>query len=394
MNVAIAGRPYRSDAKHLYTLDAIRGIAALVVFCLHEFQAFPGLPHPHSGYLAVDLFFLLSGYVIAGAYDDRLRRGMTLGTFLSLRLIRLYPLYLIGFAIGVVRVVAQIQVGTKAPPVDAFALGSLLELVMLPTPMTIGWSFDTPFFVNPPAWSLFFELLANVCFAVFHKHLSKRVLLALLALSGVSLVWAGIAHGSLEIGNYWHTVPLSIPRVAFPFLLGVFINRHMPKLPSLHSAWTWPLTLAILPLLAWHPIGYQATYDLVLVMCVFPAVVYVGTAIQTNGLTTSVSKMAGELSYALYIVHMPLISLLLAVLRRVAPDWPLHAYAGPVVLLLSAAFALVLDRFYDRPVRRWLSRLIAPAGTQSPSVRSRDADADVSSHLTQAIAMRSRTRED
>lgn len=360
MTQTAASQPTPSATGHLYTLDAIRGMAALVVVCLHEFQAFAGLPHPHSGYLAVDLFFLLSGYVIASAYDGRLSTGMSLPTFLKLRLIRLYPLYLVGFAIGVVRVLTQFMAGTNPPPAQAFALGSLLELFMLPTPMTVGWKFDVLFFVNLPAWSLFFELLINIFYAAFHKHLSRRVLTMLLVLSGAGLIYAGLQHGSLEVGNYWHTVAECIPRVAFPFLLGALIFRCAPKLPALPSLWAWPLTLLVVPLLAWQPIGHQAVYDLVLVMVVFPILVCAGTAIQTRGLTTAVSKVAGEMSYALYIVHMPLLSLVLALLRRLAPDWHQQPYAGPAAIVLTAAFAWALDRFYDRPVRTWLNRIAMP----------------------------------
>lgn len=349
-----------SHSGHLYALDAIRGMAALMVVCLHEFQGFPGLPHPYSGYLAVDLFFLLSGYVIASAYDRRLASGMSFSTFLRLRLIRLYPLYLVGFTIGLVRVLAQFKMGTRPPPADAFALGSLMELFMLPTPMTIGWPFDALFFVNPPAWSLFFELLINIFYAVFHKHLSRRVLIVLLLVSGAGLIFVGTEHRSLEIGNYWHTVAMCIPRVAFPFLLGVFIFKHAPRLPTLHSFWAWPLTLLVVPLLAWQPLGYQDVYDLILVMCVFPTIVYVGAAIQTRGLTTSASRIAGEVSYAIYIVHMPLLAIVLAIFRRFGLDWPQHPYAGPLAILLTAMFALALDRFYDAPVRKWLTRMLMP----------------------------------
>lgn len=343
---------------HFYALDAIRGVAAVLVVCLHEFQAFAGVPHPFSGYLAVDLFFLLSGYVIASAYDRRLAAGMSFWTFLKLRLIRLYPLYFVGFAIGLARVLVQFRVGVHPPPTDAFAWGSVMELLMLPTPMTIGWQYDTLFFLNPPAWSLFFELLINIAFAAVHRYLSQRVLIALIILSGLGLIYIADQQRSLEVGNYWHTMATCAPRVAFPFLTGVWIFRHGPRLPRLSSAWAWPLTLLVVPLLAWHPLGYQDVYDIVLVMAVFPVVVWLGAAIRTQGLTTSASKVAGEVSYAIYIVHMPLFGLVLAVLRRVAPQWPQNLYAGPLAILLVAMFCLALDHFYDKPVRKWLARTL------------------------------------
>lgn len=336
----------------------MRGVAALMVVCLHEYPAFPGLPHPFSGYLAVDLFFLLSGYVIANAYDRRLASGMSLGTFLKLRLIRLYPLYFVGFTIGLARALVQLQAGMRPLSAEVLTLGSLMEIVMLPTPMTLGWQYDALFFMNPPAWSLFFEIVINLFFAAFHKHLSKRVLIALLTISGSSLIYTTSEYGSLDMGNYWHTMVSCIPRVAFPFLMGAFIFKHTPSLPKLPSFCAWPLSLIIVPLLAWNPIGYRIAYDLILAMCIFPLIVSVGASIQTRGLTTSASKIAGEMSYAIYIVHMPLLAMLLAIFRRFNVNWPQQLYAGPLTILLIALLALALDRFYDRPVRKWLSRAL------------------------------------
>lgn len=345
--------------RHFYALDAIRGVAAILVVCLHEYEAFSGLPRPFSGYLAVDLFFLLSGYVIASAYDRRLADGMSFSEFLKLRIIRLYPLYLIGFLIGLSRTLVQFQIGLRPPPTDGFAIGSMMELIMLPTPMTMDWQYDTLFFLNPPAWSLFFELLVNIFYALIYKHLSNKNLFILLIISGAALIFCVSQNKSLEIGNYWHTILWSAPRVIFPFFFGVWLHRQGPELPKLASVWAWPATLLIIPLMMWHPSGYQQSYDLIMVMCVFPAIVTFAAAIQTQGITTTACKTAGDISYAIYIVHMPLFGLLLAITRRLAPDWPKESYAGPLCIAAVALFCLALDRYYDKPVRKWLtSRLI------------------------------------
>lgn len=350
---------------HFYALDAMRGIAALMVVCLHEYQAFPGLPQPFSGYLAVDLFFLLSGYVVASAYDRHLASDMSFGTFLKLRLVRLYPLYFIGFAIGLTRALAQVLAGIQPLPTDTFVLGALMEFTILPTPMTIGWPHDALFFLNPPAWSLFFELLINAFFAAFHRHLSQRVLIALLIVSGSSLIYVASEYHSLNMGNYWHTVIMCVPRVAFPFLMGIFIFKHLPRLPNLPSFWAWPLSLLIVPLLAWNPTGYRVAYDLILAMGAFPIIVTVGAAIRTRGLTTRASKLAGEISYAIYIVHVPTLAMMATIYRRIGAGWGQPPYVGPLIILLATLLALALDRFYDKPVRTWLSRLVMPQRVMS-----------------------------
>ncbi len=81
-------------------LDGLRGVAALCVVQTHTQDLLLGDTLP-TAYLAVDLFFLLSGFVLAHAYEERLRQGMTLHRFMLARLVRLYPLYLAGIAIAV-----------------------------------------------------------------------------------------------------------------------------------------------------------------------------------------------------------------------------------------------------------------------------------------------------
>ncbi len=347
-----------SPPQHLHALDAIRGVAALVVVCLHEYEGFAGLPHPFTGHLAVDLFFLLSGLVIASAYDRRLATNMSVLSFVQTRLIRLYPLYLVGFLIGLVKVLVQFKVGVNPPPTDGFVMGTLMEAFLLPTPMTIGWRYDTLFFLNPPAWSLFFELLVNILFALCHRWLSKGVLTALLIVCGAALVYVAEQQGSLVVGNFWHSIIWCAPRVLFPFLLGVWIHRHAPPLPALPNGLTWLLCGAVVALLWWHPLGYRQAYELALVMVIFPLIVACGAAIRTSSWTTTFSDLAGRLSYAIYIVHLPLCMLILAICRKVAPTWPEQAWSGPVTIVGVSLLCLLLDRFYDAPVREWLKQRV------------------------------------
>ncbi len=350
-----AARPSATTASpHFHALDAIRGVAALIVVCLHEFEAFTGIPRPYSGHLAVDLFFLLSGFVVASAYDKRLAAGMPLMAFIKLRIVRLYPLYFVGFAIGLVKVLVQLKVGVRPPPLDDFGWTVWLEMAMLPTPMTMGWAYDPPYFLNPPAWSLFFELMINVLYAAFHRHLNQRVLWVLIGISGAFLLLLVDQYHGLEAGNMWHNVFWAIPRVAFAFLLGAWLFRHGPRLPALPSLSMWPIAALVVVLLSWQPAGHQGAYDLLLVSLGFPLLVMVGAAVRTTGLTTAISDVAGKLSYSLYIVHMPLFLLLLAIFRKLAPAWPQELYAGPLTIALVAGFCLLLDRYYDGRAREWL----------------------------------------
>jgi peptidoglycan/LPS O-acetylase OafA/YrhL len=344
--------------KHYFALDALRGVAAILVVILHETDGFAGLPNPRSGYLAVDLFFLLSGFVIASAYDKRLASGMSAWAFMKVRLIRLYPLYLLGFMIGFMRVLVQFKVGATPPPALPFAVGTLLELFMLPTPMTLHWSYDTPFFLNPPAWSLLYELIINLLFALTHRHLSRRNLVLALVIAGAGLVWVATYAGSLEVGNFWRSVIISPPRVAFPFLLGVLLHRTWPRVPSLGNAAAWLSMAVVLIVLSIDPGNGDArvVYDLAMVMLVFPVLLLLASGATLTGLTRRLASITGEMSYAVYIVHMPTFGLILAVLRRIAPDLHEQPAAGPAFVALVAGACLLADRVYDKPVRQWLTR--------------------------------------
>lgn len=354
-----------SRSRHYDALDALRGVAALLVVILHEHENLAGLPRPYSGYLAVDLFFLLSGFVIASAYDKRLADGMSVLAFLKVRLIRLYPLYLMGFAIGLVRMLIQFKIGSTPPPTGPFALGSLLELFLIPTPMTIDWSFDTLFYLNPPAWSLFYEIGINLLFAWLHPHLTRRTLNVLIVIMGALLIWVAFHAGSLEVGNFWRSLLLSVPRVAFPFLVGVWLHRASLRLPALGNGSTWCTMLAVVLVLSLNP-GQQwrAAYDLAMVILVFPTLLLVSSAAVLSGITQRIASITGEMSYAVYIVHMPTFGVILAVIRHAAPDLKSNTLSGPILVILVAIACLAADRFYDRPVRRWLTNYLKPSQRQ------------------------------
>jgi peptidoglycan/LPS O-acetylase OafA/YrhL len=351
-------RTAQAPHQHYFALDALRGVAALLIVTLHIHEGFNGLAKPGSAYLAVDLFFLLSGFVLACAYDKRLASGMSVLGFMKVRLIRLYPLYFLGLAIGLARTTVQFHGGTSLPPGTAFSANAVLALGLLPTPMTLSWSHDTLFFFNPPAWSLFYELLINLLFALLHRHLSKYVLIGAILFTGWGLIYLAHEEGSLNVGNFWHAIPFGFPRVAFPFLLGVLLHRTWPHVPSLGNAAAWLSMAVVLIVLSIDPGkgDTRVVYDLAMVMLVFPVLVLLASGATLTGLTRRLASITGEMSYAVYIVHMPTFGLILAVLRRIAPDLHEQPAAGPAFVALVAGACLLADRVYDKPVRQWLTR--------------------------------------
>ena len=160
-----------ADSKpHYALLDGLRGVAALIVIVYHVFECFSWSPAPH-GYLAVDFFFVLSGFVIGYAYDDRWGRSLTTRSFFRRRLIRLHPMVVMGAMIGAVCFVLQGSVKWDGQHVaTSFVLFALLmNMLMLPLP--VGARADVRgngelFPLNGPNWSLFFEYVGNILYAL------------------------------------------------------------------------------------------------------------------------------------------------------------------------------------------------------------------------------------
>ncbi len=353
----------RLPSGRFFALDAFRGVAAVIVVCLHNHGHFHGLPLPASGWLAVDLFFLLSGFVIAHAYDQRLAGAMTPRRFLQVRLIRLYPLYFLGLAIGAIDTLLIARPWSGAVPLRPFVEDIGLGFLLLPSPHTIGQSFDPTFPLNLPAWSLFFELVVNLVYAAVHRHLTTRRLVVLVIAAGVALVGTALAHGSSELGNYWHTFAAGIPRVAFSFFMGVLLHRLPLRWPALGAGWFAGLTLLLIGLLMLRP-GPGAVglgYDLLCILGIFPLLVLAGAAVRSGPSLQSLCAAAGDTSYAIYILHFTVTAAVLHRWSRLGPAIHESAVTGPAFIGLLLVGCYAVDRFYDAPVRRFLSSRLSPS---------------------------------
>ena len=190
-----------ADTKpHYALLDGLRGVAALLVVWYHVFEGYQfasgaaiiqGINH---GYLAVDFFFILSGFVIGYAYDDRWGKTLTLGKFFKRRLIRLHPMVVMGALIGFVMFILQGAVtwnGTPAP-IPAMMIALLCAMLMIPALPGGGYEVrgnGEMFPLNGPAWSLFFEYIGNILYALFIRRLSTRALAILAGILSILLLW-------------------------------------------------------------------------------------------------------------------------------------------------------------------------------------------------------------
>lgn len=338
-------------------LDGLRGVAALCVVFLHIFR-FTGEWRLPTAYLAVDLFFVLSGFVLAHAYERAFRRGLSPWLFMAQRFIRLYPLYLIGILLGIVVVALSIRFGSGGSALmwTWERLGRTLPyaLLMVPCP---PWLEDTMFPLNTIMWSIFFELLVNLLWALTWRWLeSTRTLVIVVALAAAGLIVTWNIWGVLNLGPTWASFMGGLARVLYSFPLGILLYRAYQrwKLPSLPVL---PLLLA-LPLLFLMPRGITA--ELFAVLFILPSIVLLAAHSRpAAGLAVACSYL-GEASYAIYVVHKKVYDLTYAAILKVlhirgeafAPWISLPFIAGLVVL------CILLNRLFDEPVRRVLSTAV------------------------------------
>lgn len=313
----------------------MRGVAAIVICQRHWALEFFGNNYFPGGYLAVDLFFLLSGFVLAHAYEAKLSDGFFRG-FVIARLIRLYPSYLIGLAM------AFIAIG-------AIPSRSMVVSALLFWPSPAGW-------VIGPAWTLTLELGANILYAAAFRYLTNRALLTIIVGGFVLLIALAVARGSLDQGWADGDLLAGVPRVMFAFPLGVLLWRWRFALPSTPEWLTWPAmvatSLALLSPLA-RVIGVPLS-DLFTVALLFPILVIVCSQTRPAGRSAALAAALGASSYTLYVIHAPTLRWLTQ-LHLSAAQSPYLVGWG--MLLGIVLLSLLIDRFYDEPFRQFLKRL-------------------------------------
>jgi peptidoglycan/LPS O-acetylase OafA/YrhL len=362
-HVAVA-RPAKTN--HQFgALDGLRGVAALSVVIHHYFLAPGGAPFVPSGYLAVDFFFLLSGFVISHAYESRLQAGaMSPLIFMRVRLIRLYPLYFLAAILSILFfALATLLLGATHPSRSELAVSFLFSLFFLPN--LLGVHFTTAAFpLNAPSWSLACEVGINAIYAATGRWLSTPVLIAVAALGAIDLIMAPHFGGDVTatLLSGWQRAFWSFP--AGILLHRAFIWRRGRPYPAV-------LLLALGAVLA-------ATFALPLdsnlfrlasAMLISPAVVWFAAHVPLKGRLWSLANWSGAISYALYITHDPVGSLLMALYRH--NNWSTNAANVPRLLVWTVIAVLVawaLHVVFDVPVRALMAKAARgralPAGPQ------------------------------
>lgn len=366
-----------SDSKpHYELLDGLRGVAALLVICYHIFEGFATSPldqHFNHGYMAVDFFFILSGFVIGYAYDDRWKTTLTLKGFFKRRLVRLHPMVIMGALLGAVSYCIQGSVkwdGTQVP-FTMVLIALLLNLFLLPVVPGTGADVrgnNEMYPLNGPSWSLFFEYIGNILYALFIRKFSTRALTVLVIAAAAGLASFGISNlsGYGHLGVGWSMIDYNLLggflRLMFSFSVGLLMSRIFKPAKVKGAFWICSAVLAVLftmPHLGGADrLWINGLYESVCAIMIFPALVWLGASGKTTDkVTSTVCKFLGDISYPLYVVHYPLMYLFYWWLWSGEEKIP-FSQAWPVavvVIIASIILAYLCLRFYDIPLRKWLA---------------------------------------
>lgn len=387
MNAELLSKTAFADTKpHYNLLDGLRGVAALLVvwYHVHEGFAFAGggmITGINHGYLAVDFFFMLSGFVISYAYDDRWAKGFSLKDFFKRRIIRLHPMVVIGTIIGAVTFILQGSVQWDGTHIATSAVMIALLCAMFMIPATPGCRYEVRgngemFPLNGPSWSLFFEYLGNVLYALIIRRIPKMALTWLVVVLGILHVCFAVlnisGYGSIGVGWTIDKVNFmgGMLRMLFPFTAGMLVARNFRAINIRGAFWICSAILLALFCVPYLPQTLKVNENLSLtlngafesfcIVIVFPLLVWLGASGSTSHTVSDrICNFLGDISYPLYIIHYPFMYLFYAWLIDTEKYTLVETW--PVVLVLYAgciSVAYLCLKLYDIPVRKWLKRMI------------------------------------
>lgn len=370
LKTQISAAAFADTKPHYNILDGLRGIAAITVVCFHLFEAY-ATSHLdqkiNHGYLAVDFFFILSGFVVGYAYDDRWKT-MKIKEFIKRRIIRLHPMVVMGAIIGGIMFYFQ---GCSVWDVSKITVGALVFATFINTlliPATIGSEVrgvGEMYPLNGPSWSLFFEYIGTFLYAFFIRKLSTKALAILVLSAGCGLATFSIfgPYGDICAGFSLTGVEFTAGflRLLYSFSAGLLLIRIF-KPANIKGAF-WICSLAIVALLAVPRIGgaehlwMNGLYDTICFAVFFPVIVYFGASGKTTDkYTIRICKFLGDISYPLYMVHYPFIYLYYAWVKNENLTFG-ESLPGAIALVLgSIALAYICLKLYDEPVRKYLTK--------------------------------------
>lgn len=373
-------KPVFGDTKpHYALLDGLRGVAALLVLWYHIHEGFafasgaPIIETLNHGYLAVDFFFILSGFVIGYAYDDRWGKSLTTGNFFKRRLIRLHPMVIMGAVLGALFFVFQGSEQWDGTKVGTQWIMTALLCAMLFIPAFPGASNEVrgngeAFPLNGPAWSLFFEYIGNILYAIFIRRLPTKPLAVMTVLLGIGLAaftWTDVTgDGCLSVGWSMQGIGFygGLLRMLFPFTMGIFLSRVFKPAKVRGAFWICSAVLLVLFCVPYlgndGAVSLNGVYESVCIIVIFPILVWLGASGKTTDKWSErTCHFLGEISFPLYIIHYPTMYLFYSwlidnKLYTLGDTWAVSIG----VCLFNIVLAYACLKLYDLPVRRYLTK--------------------------------------
>ena len=377
----ISSADFADTKPHYELLDGLRGVAAILVLFYHIFEGFSFAEVTNGdgdgiirvlnhGHIAVDFFFILSGFVISYAYDDRWKK-MSTWQFFKRRLIRLHPMLVMGAIIGTMAfafVGFEKWDGTTAP-MGWVMTAMLLTIFMIPAVPGVPYEVrgnGEMFPLNGPAWSLFFEYIGNILYALIIRRLSTRMLAILTVILGCLHAWffVGNISGYDMVGVGWTIDEINfwggLVRMLFPFTIGMLLARIFKPRKIKGAFWICSIMLIALFSVPYIPsagnISINSLYEVVCIATIFPFIVWVGACGISSGKTAKINRQLGEISYPLYIVHYPIMYIFYAwLIENNIYNIEECPGAATIVVASSIILAHLCLKLYDEPIRRRLT---------------------------------------
>lgn len=340
---------------HFEILNGMRGLAAIVIVIFHFMEIiitdFSQIFIAH-GFLAVDFFFCLSGFVISYAYDTRIAK-MLLKTFIKLRLIRLQPLVVIGSILGLLTFLFD-------PYSNLFALYGFKEtallfttsVFMIPYPV-VSERFFNLFNLNAPSWTLFWEYVANLIYATILFKATKRVLVILVLLSATFLFYIGWQYGNLLGGWNDSTFFHGLARISFSFTMGMLVHRSGWIIKNKFGL-IGMSALLMLALVTPYNDQWSGIVEPIIVVFYFPLLLSLGAGATLAKKHEKINKLSGDISYPLYMTHYPFMWVFANYVSVTQPNIAELWWVIPISIILLIGFAYIVTEFLDFPIRRYL----------------------------------------
>jgi peptidoglycan/LPS O-acetylase OafA/YrhL len=344
-----------ASKQHFEILDGLRGVAAIVVVIYHFMEIAITdynknfLSH---GFLAVDFFFCLSGFVIAYAYDTR-AANIGVWQFFKLRLIRLHPLVVIGSVLGLLTFL--FDPFSDFYPVYGFGKTALLFLAsafLVPYPV-MPERYTNLFCLNAPAWSLFWEYIANIFYILVLYKINKKVLGVLVLLGAVGICYVAVKATNVGGGwggqNFWD----GGVRVLYSFSAGMLVYRFNWIIKN-KLGFLGMIVLLLVAFLFPYADAYNWITEPIIVLFYFPLLVALGAGAALNPASKNICRLSGDISYPLYMTHYPFVWVFLTYVAVVKPAMPTLWVVIPVSVAILIVLAYLIMRFVDIPLRKYL----------------------------------------